>query len=301
MDTRQVLLVDAFASEPLGGQPIAVLPDGSSLTVPQRAAIATEFGADGTVTPAEDGLRYVRRNERDGLVAGAVAGCVGLFERGHVGAGIHAMTVETDSDGDAGAVEYEIEVEQDRSVSLTLSPGAASEPEQTNERIAAALGIDVAAVDDVSADLPIATVGGYGGTLLVPVNFLEHLSRAAPAGEDLATQLAEAGATRLCAFTFDTLASETDLHARFFVPDGDRCERPTSGVAAAACGRHLSNHPVFDEDRESVRIECGRFLDRPATILTTLADEPTVGGRALTVLDGELTLPADDGDDLIVV
>jgi len=295
MDTRQVLLVDAFASEPLGGQPIAVLPDGSSLTVPQRVAIATEFGTAGTVTPAEGGLNYVQRNDRKGLVAGAVAGCVGLFERGHVEAGTHAMTVETDSDGDA--VEYEVEVKQDRSVGLTLSPGAASEPGPTNERIAAALGIDVAAVDDVSADLPIATVGGYGGTLLVPVNFLEHLSRAGPAREELAGLLADVGAVRLCAFTFDTLASDTDLHARFFLP----CERPASGVAAAACGRHLSNHPVFDEDRESVRIECGRFLNRPATILTTLADTPSVGGRALTVLDGELTLPADDGDDLIVV
>jgi trans-2,3-dihydro-3-hydroxyanthranilate isomerase len=138
--------------------------------------------------------------------------------------------------------------------------------------------------------------------VLVPVNFLEHLSRADPAADDLGALLASADAARLCAFTFDTLRNETDLHARFFDPTVEGCERPASGVAVGACGAHLARHAVFDGDRESVRVECGRFLDRPGTIVTTLDEQPQVGGNALTVLDGDLALPPeDDGDGIIEV
>jgi len=202
------------------------------------------------------------------------------------------------SDGSVPA-ELDVEVDADRTVEVPLSrqPGDAT---ASAGDLAAALGIDVAAIEDVGADLPPARVDSYGGTVLVPVNFLEHLSRADPAVDDLDALLASADAARLCAFTFDTLRNETDLHARFFDPTVEGCERPASGVAVGACGAHLARHAVFDGDRESVRVECGRFLDRPGTVGTTLEASPRVGGNALTVLDGDLTLPPeDDGDGII--
>ena len=306
METRQVVLADAFADEPLGGLPVAVVPDGDSLAGGRLRRIATEFGATGAVALRDGAMTYVARkegdrgDEADGAVAGAVAGGAALIERGHVDTGTHTMAVDGAAPDGSAPAELDLEIEQDRRVGVPL-------PEQPDQStvptadVAAVLGIDVAALDDVGADLPAARTEGYGGTLLVPVNFLEHLSRADPAADDLAPLLAAVEATRLCAFTFDTLGTETDLHARFFRPGVEECERPASGVAAGACGAHLSRHAVFDGDRESIRIECGRFLDRPGTVVTTLDEQPRVGGSALTVLDGDLALPPDDDDGIIEV
>lgn len=301
METRQVLLADAFADEPLGGLAVAVVPDGDGLSRERLRRIAAEFGAAGAVTLRDGELTYATRGGRDGIIAGAVAGGAALVERGHVEAGAHSMAIDgTPGDGTVPA-ELDVEIEQDRTVGVSL-PGQQGETTAATDNLAAALGIDVAAIEDVGADLPPARVDSYGGTVLVPVNFLEHLSRAGPAADDLDALLASADAARLCAFTFDTLRNETDLHARFFHPTVEGCERPASGIAAGACGAHLSRHAVFDDDRESVRIECGRFLDRPGTIVTTLDEQPQVGGNALTVLDGDLTLPPeDDGDGIIEV
>ena len=312
MDTRQVLLADAFADEPLGGHPVAVMPDGEGLSGTLLCRIASEFGAAGVVTQQDDRLSYFAGAGIGDMVAGAVAGGAALVERGRVDPGTHTIGIERvdtadtgsdpDGDGDAAAVtEQEIEVDADRTVRVTLSGLDCGSTSATNADLADALGIDAAAIDDVSADLPAGRIDGYGGTLVTPVNFLEHLSRADPGVEDLTALLADDGADRLCAFTFDTLRNDTDLHARVFDPRADACEVPASGVAVGACGAHLSQNPVFDGERSAVRAECGRFLDRPATIGTTLAAAPELSGKALTVLDGTLTLPPEDDDEIIEV
>jgi len=307
METRQVLLVDAFASEPLGGLAVAVVPDGDGLADTQLRRIAGEVGAAGAVTLRDGGLRYVARHGVDGFVAGAVAGGGALVERGHIDAGSHEMTVERASHGtrertiETGSFpdERTVEVESDRSVAVPLPDQPGEPTTASTDDLAAALGIDVAAIDDVSADLPAARIEACGGTLLTPVNFLQHLSHADPAPGDLAALLDATDAARLCAFTFDTLNADTDLHARFFDPAAGGCERPASGVAVGACGAHLSRHAVFDGDADAVRVECGRFLDRPGTVRTTLAEKPRVSGTALTVLDGDLGLPPDDDDEIL--
>ena len=312
METRQVLLADAFADEPLGGNPVAVVPDGEGLSGPLLRRIGGEFGAAGVVTLQDGRLSYFAGAGTDDMVAGAVAGGTALVERGRVDPGTHTLEIAgvdaadtgADPEGDgegAGLTEQVIEIDADHTVRVTLSALDCGSTSATNADLADALGIDVAAIDDVSADLPAGRIDGYGGTLVAPVNFLEHLSRADPGGEDLTALLADAGADRLCAFTFDTLGNDTDLHARTFDPRADGCEVPASGVAVGACGAHLAGNPVFDGERSAVRVECGRFLDRPATIGTTLADAPAVSGKALTVLDGTLTLPPEDDDEIIEV
>ena len=311
METRQVLLADAFADEPLGGLPVAVVPDGKELSSARLRRAAGEFGAAGAVTVRDEQLAYVGSEGVEGFVTGAVAGGAALCERGHVDPGTHTMRVKGipdsefggESEGDdgtaAGEQEIEIEIGSDRTVAVPLQSLDGNDPTASTADIAGTLGIDVAAMEDVGADLPPAHVPAYGGTLLAPVNFLEHLSRADPDRAEVAGLLADAGATRLCAFSFDTLGNDTDLHARVFDPAVTGCERPASGVAVGACGAHLARHAVFDGDRDAVRAECGHFLDRPGTVETTLESAPVVRGNALTVLDGTLTLPPEDDDDII--
>jgi trans-2,3-dihydro-3-hydroxyanthranilate isomerase len=295
MDTRQVLLVDAFATEPLGGVPVVVLPDGQDCSTAQLRRIASEFEASSVVTPGEDGLRRTGTAQADGTVSAAVAGGAALVERDVLDDGTHP--IETDWLDDP----LEVTVESDLRAEVATPAQKAQSVSASTDEIAGALGMDPAVMDDVSADLPIAKCAFAGGTVLVPVNFLEHLSSAEPAPARLRELLAAEDATRLCAFTFDTIERDTDVHARVFDPAATDFERPASGLASAACGAHLARHPVFDEDRESVRIEWGRFVDRPGTVETTLEAEPSVSGTALTVLDSTIGVPPEDDDDIIEV
>jgi len=295
MDTRQVLLVDAFATEPLGGVPVVVLPDGQDCSTARLHRIASEFGASSAVTPTDGGLRRVGTDQADGTVAAAVAGGGALAERDVLESGTHTMATDWLDD------PLELTVESDLRVEVALPAQNAQSVSASTDEIAGSLGMDPATMDDVSADLPIAKSEFAGGTILTPVNFLEHLSSADPNPAKLTALLASEEATRLCAFTFDTIERDTAVHARVFDPDSTDCERPVSGLAAGACGAHLARHPVFDGDRDSVRIECGRFLDRPGTVETTLEQEPTVSGTALTVLDSTVGVPPEDDDDIIEV
>ena len=296
MERRQVLLVDAFADEPTGGRQIPVLPSGGDLSESQRVTVAEEFRSPGVATVQDGQVVYTEDGQRHATIEGGIAGLASLFERGYFDTGTQEIT--------AGNRSRSVEIDSDGTVWIETEPQAVTDSAATEGTIADALGIDVAALRDVGADLPIASVSGRGGSLLVPVNFFEHLSGADPDGAALADLLASEGATRLFVFTFDTLAAESDAHARVFdtVGRASSCvERATSGAAAVALGAHLSGQSVLDADRTAIRIECGHVLDRPATMQVTLEDAPSVGGRAVTSLDGEMVLPDEDPDDIIEV
>jgi len=294
MQQCEVHLVDAFADEPTGGRPVAVVP-GEVPTPRQRAAIASEFGTSGVIT-VDESLTYTDCDGSQAVVSAAVAGFVGLQATGELQAGSHELTVDGPvSPADPFLVDLESDGRARVEVGNQSPERAAVEP----ERIARTLGIDPAALRDVGADLPVSHVEAFGGTLLAPVNFLQHLTGGEPDQAGLADLLADVGAKRLCAFTFDTLGAETDVHARVYDPLARGNERPASGVAAAACAATLADHQAFDGDREQIRVESGHRQNRPATVTTTLEAAPSVGGAALGVLQGTLTLPPEEDEEII--
>ncbi len=284
MERRELLVVDAFADEPLGGVGIPVLPDGSELTDTQLRAVASEVGAPGLVTRRDDELRHVPRTDHGAPVAAAVAGAVGLHEQADLDPGTHTLTTaESVSTVELGA-DRTVTVETDQSV------GRADVDATT---VAKALGLSTAAVSDLG--LPVGTATGAGGSLLVPVTFLDALGGLSPSPGALADLLD--GRTRLVAFTFDTLAAESDIHLRVFESGG---ERAATGVGAAGCARYLATRDAYDGERDTVRVESGRFLGSPATLDAGL-DSGRVTGRALLGVAGTVNLPADEDDDIVAV
>jgi len=298
MERRQVLLVDAFAEEPTGGQSVAVVP-GNSLPDNQLDAIASELSTSGVVTYDDGTLTYRDCDGTQAVITAAVAGYAALSNRGLIPPSTHEFAVEPSP---SPADPFLVELADDGSVSVDVPHETPDPVEADTEVIAAALGIDVATLDDVGADLPAASTEAFGGTVAVPVNFLEHLSSASPDIGALASLLESEDCSRLFAFTFDTLEPDTDVHARVFDPEAAGNERPASGVGAAACSAQLARWSAFDGDRERITFETGRFVDRPGRIETTVSEQPTVGGTALTVLDAEISLPPEeDGDGIIEV
>ncbi|WP_324663199.1 PhzF family phenazine biosynthesis protein [Haloarcula sediminis] len=299
MDTRDVLLVDAFTAEPMAGTPAGVVLDADGLSDDQMAAIAGELGASATAfvfesDRADRRLRFFGpTGELDRSDDAAVAAYGALFERGDLDAGESAMAtvgrtrdVEVKPDGTVWVEQGEADI---RAVSLD------------HDEVADALGIDVATLRDVGADMPMAVADTGEPWLLVPVNYFEHVSRIdadLPAIRALCDRVDAVG---LYAFTFDTIAGEATLHGRGFAPGRGVGEVPVTGAAAGACGAYVRREGALDDTIEQVVVEGGHFLDRPGTVsVDTDGLEAWVGGRAVTTMDGSMTVPEADSDDDII-
>lgn len=315
MDTRQAVLADAFAADPTGGVPVAVLPDGTDLADEQLRAVARELAAPATAVPTDgppESLRAVGPEGPADPRAVAVAAFALAAERGWLDTG-----GEDDTAGEGGT-DYgptvagsarEVTVDADGHTWVDSPEPNPQEADADAGTIADALGIDVAALRDVGADLPPVRLTGGVEALAVPVNFLEHLGSATVDPAALADLAESASVAVVCAFTFDTLAADAACHARTFVPpDGDgtggappwmretRQEVPAIPSVAAGIATHLSREGIIEVEKPIV--ECGHYLDRPGRVH---ADPGTlrVGGRAIATVDGTVTVPPAGDDEII--
>ncbi|MFB6168139.1 MAG: PhzF family phenazine biosynthesis protein [Haloferacaceae archaeon] len=303
MTDRRALLVDAFADEPLAGNAAGVVPDADGLTDGQMRAIARELGASETAfvrssESADRRLRFFSPSAEVDLCGHAtVATHAHLHREGAVAAGTHA--VETN----AGV--FDVEVEEGGVAWLAGAAPEVTEVDADLDRVGEALGVDPAALRDVGADLPAAVASTGLPYLVVPVNFLEHLSGADPDDAAVAA-LAEAhDAAGVYAFTFDAVDRESTLHGRAFVPSLGISEDPVTGTASGAVAAYCRAVGAFDDDvPDEIRCEQGHFLDRPGAVRVRFeadgdAETVWVGGRAPTALDGQLTVPPDEDDGII--
>ncbi len=309
MDTRDVVLADAFAVEPTGGVPVAVLPDGADLTDGQLRTVARELDAPVVAVPTDgspDALRAIGPRGPADRRSVAVGGFAVAADRGWVDAGTYTPTV-------AGHVR-DVTVDDDCRVWVDLDEPAPRPADADPGAVADALGVPAAALRDVGADFPPVRVSAGVDALAVPVNFLEHLGSARPDRVALADLAAEDGVAAVCAFTFDTLAADATCHARTFVAPGDAgdgdtpdhptrsrtvgTEVPVAPTVAAATAIHLSRETVVEADDPVV--EVGHYLDRPGRVHAD-PDGVRAGGRAPPSLDGTVAVPPPDDGDILEV
>lgn len=299
METQEVLVVDAFAAEPLAGTPVGVVPDAAELTADQRRAVASELGASHTafVEGSDDADRRLRFFTGDGEVDRAdhatVAAFAALAERGAIETGEYDVELSPSTRA--------IEVQDDGTVWVEQGTVETREVSLDHEDVASALGVDVASLRDVGADLPLAVADAGVPWLLVPVNYFQHISSLDADMAAIEALCREVEADGFYAFTFDTVGGGSTLHGRGFVPALGVDEEPVTGTAAGACAAYIRLQGAIDDTVEQVVVEQGHFLDRPGTVeVDTDGLESWVGGRAVTTLQGTMTVPEDDGDDDII-
>jgi PhzF family phenazine biosynthesis protein len=307
---HRTLLVDAFTDEPLSGNAAGVVPDAADLTETQMQAVARELGASETafVRPSDETLhrvRYFTPSQEVDLCGHATVAAFWLLAReGTVPAGTHEVATNV------GTVEVEIEREAEGdagddvpTVWLTGREPTVDLVDLDYGRVGEALGIDPAALEDVGADLAPAVASTGLPWLCLPVNFLEQLGGATPRPALIDALATEHDAAGVYAFTFDTLDADSTLHARAFAPGIGVDEDPVTGTAAGACAAYLRRVGAYDDEAayEDLRFEQGHFVDRPGFVRARLsADGVAVGGRATVALDGTLSVPTADDDDIVV-
>ncbi|KAB1192252.1 PhzF family phenazine biosynthesis isomerase [Haloferax sp. MBLA0076] len=297
MDRRRALLVDAFTTEPLSGNVAGVVPDADGLDAEQMRAVAGELGASETAfvcssASADRRIRYFTPTQEIDLCGHAtIAAHAHLAAERAIEPGTH--TLETN----VGTLD--IEIGELGEVWMTQDAPTVRPLDVDYDRIAEMLGVDVAALRDVGADLPVALASTGLPFVVVPVNFLEHLSGSTPDMDAIAEFAAEHDAAGVYAFTFDAIDADSTLHARCFAPGVGITEDPATGTASGACGAYLRQVGAFDSVPDELRFEQGHFVDRPSLVRVTVDEQIRVGGRAVQSLDGEVTIPEFDTDDII--
>ncbi len=299
MNTIRILQVDAFTDEPLAGNPAGVVPEADRLTDEQMQAIARELALSETAflrssddADADRRIRYFTPTQEVDLCGHATIGSYAHLHDEGLEAG--TTTLETN----VGVLE--IELEEDGTVWMTQDAPTVREAEVDYDRVAEALGVDRAALEGASADLPLAISSTGLSFLMVPITYLSDVGNADPdmaAIEELTDELDAAG---VYLFTFDVLEGTSTLHGRMFAPDAGVPEDPVTGTASGAVGAYLDQFGAFDDDLpEELRLEQGHYVDRPGIVRVRVDDRVQVGGRGVTALEGTLTVPDDGGDDIL--
>lgn len=296
-----VCIVDAFTDRPLAGNAAGVVTDAEGLSEEAMAAIAAELNASETafVSDSEAADRRVRyftpTAEIDLCGHATIASHARLFETGAIEPGTH--TVETN----VGVLD--VDIEADGRVWLSGEPATVDRTDLGYERVAEALGADPATLTDIGADLPLAVASIGLPFLIVPVNFLEAVSGLDPDLDAIAELSAELDVTGVYAFTFDTLEADSTLHGRMFAPAVGVDEDPVTGTASGAAGAYLREFEAFEgEFPEEMIFEQGHFVDRPGNVSVRARTDPiSIGGRAVTALEGTVAVPDFGEDDIIEV
>ena len=298
MDSYRALLVDAFADEPLAGNAAGVVPDATDLDDGQMQAIARELAASETAflvdsAEADRRVRYFTPTQEVDLCGHAtVAAHAALYGDGEIDAGRH--TLETN----VGVLD--VEVTGEGRIWMTQEAPTVREVDVDYGAAGDALGIDPAAFRDVGADLPAAATSTGLPFLVVPVNFLEHLSAMSPDMAAIDELAAQYDCTGVYVFTFDALDADSTLHARMFAPGAGVPEDPVTGTASGACGAYLRAVDAFEGEMPAEMLfEQGHFVDRPGRVRVRVGEEVRVGGDAVVSLDGSLAVPEADEDEIL--
>lgn len=300
MSVHPFHFVDVFAERALSGNPLALLPDGDSLTVEQMTAIAREFNQSETTFLVPPTLSGADRQLRSFTPAG--------FEV--LGAGHNAMGAwlwlaqsgelepdRTDFVQQIGSALLPVRVDRSagRAV-ITMDQSAPTFHDEVLDRaeLAASLGLTPV---DLAGDVPPQVVATGVAHLLIPVVSRAAVDRAIPDSARLAAVLRAAGGEGAYLYSLapDSRESESGrpgslAYTRFFNPTVGIHEDPATGTAAGPLAARLVALGVV-ADGTTVTIEQGRALGRPSILRVTVAGTVVrLRGTGLVVASGTLNL-----------
>jgi len=304
MQTRSMALVDAFTTDPLSGNAAGVVPDADGLSTEQCQAIARELAVSETafLSPSTDADRQIRyftpTQEVDLCGHATIAAHAVLHDEGQLSAGSHSLATAV------GVLD--IEIDEDGTVWMTQDTPTVEQQAIDYDRLAEALGCEVSTLQDVGADIPVARASTGLPALVVPINFLESLGGLQPDIDAIEALSKEFDVAGVYVFTFDTLSADATAHGRFFAPAVGVDEDPVTGTASGACAAyfHTAGSAAFDDLDDELVFEQGDFLDRAGRVRVRVDYETgsrrvRVGGQAVTTVDGTITVPEDEADDII--
>lgn len=295
MPTLPVFQVDAFTTQPLQGNPCAVVLDADSLSESTMQAIAREMNLSETAfvlasETADVAARYFTPAEEIPMAGHpTIATMMALVDSGRLrpaADGVTTVMLELR----VGPIPVDIHSRQGRveRIVMTQKPPqflATYEPAQ----IMPVFGLQP---EDCLPGVPIQTVSTGTPQLMIPLRDTEALRR-------VTVDIAAYNALRASADFFSPHlfcvqgATETGrTFARHFGTPPDTFEDPFTGSATGGMAAYLWRYGLIDEP--TFIAEQGHWMGRPGQGYVEVAGPPDdieavrVGGPAVTVLRGEL-------------
>lgn len=292
--------VDAFTTEPFGGNAAGVVPDASGLSEAEMQKIAREMNLSETafLTPAgseseaDFRVRYFTPASEINFCGHATIGSAWILGTDY------GWTDKKDSvvlETNIGLVPVAWKSEGGRLQAVTMTQAApkTAPVAHSAEQIASLLGIDPSDIDD-RYPIKLGNTGNWH--LLVPVKTRHAIDNARPLLEALRDLNREHDAVTTHLFTFDTQDEQYDVYTRDFAPAVGIPEDPVTGSANGALAGYLYLEGIVERGKEHrLTFAQGHAMGRPGTLqITILPGESApviqVGGSAVPTIEGMLTL-----------
>lgn len=289
--------VDVFATRPLTGNPLSLVPDADGLDEAQMRAIAREFNQSETTFVLRPSLPGATVRLRSFTAAGAEVGGAGhnalgawlwMEAAGRLASPADGSGLRQEIAGQVLPVEVVRETGRPAVVWMDQSPPSFGAVAGDRAGLAAGLGLrdgDLRQAEDAQV---VSTGAGH---LLVPARDRAAVDQAVPDPGRLVPVLRQVGAEGCYLYSPDPVdAAGAVAYARFFNPIVGIAEDPATGTAAGPlAARLVAAGRVPDES--TVIVEQGYALGRPSRIAVAVAGERVrVGGSGLVVAEGTLAV-----------
>ena len=284
--------VDAFTSTPLHGNPCAVILDADPLTGDEMQAIAREQNLSETAFVLHSDVADVRARYFTPLseipLAGhpTIATIHALVESNRLDAQPPKSTIQLELQ--AGVIPVDIENRGDTGQQIVMTQlQPVFSPPVAAEDVCMAFGIHTA---DLHPGLPVQVVSTGTPQLMVCVQDTSALRNLALQYDRLAALGQKIGF--FSAHLFCVGHDGCSTFARHFAPE---FEDPFTGSATGAMGAFLWRYELIATP--TFTAHQGDWMHRPGRAQVEIIGPPRhiesvkVGGQAVTVIQGELTLP----------
>jgi PhzF family phenazine biosynthesis protein len=287
--------VDVFASRPLTGNPLSLVPDADGLGEVQMRAIAREFNQSETTFLLRPSLPGAAVRLRSFTPIGAEVGGAGhnalgawlwMEAAGRLPSAGEELGFRQQIADRVLPVEVIRRSGEPATIWMDQSPPQTGAVVRDRPALAAALGLPEG---DLAADEPAQVVSTGAGHLLVPARNRGAVDRAAPDVARLARVLRQAGGEGCYLYSTDPVdPAGAVAYTRFFNPTVGIAEDPATGTAAGPLVARLAAIGKVPE-QTTVIVEQGYALGRPSRIqVSASGNRIRVGGSGLVVAEGTL-------------
>lgn len=300
--TYRFVQLDVFTRQPFAGNPLAVFPDAEGMSDAEMQLVTREMNLSETtfvLPPTKPGADYrVRIFTPATEVPYAGHPSIGTAWYLASAKRIPARPPSTRVHQEVKAGVLPIDLEFDEAGNLAMVHTTQAKPEfqapvQNRGRVAEALGLTS---EDIHPSFPIQLVSTGLGWLLVPLRSADALDRVHPNRSFFEGK--DAVHYDIYPFTLEPRPTGVISEGRGF-PIRE-FEDPVTGSASGCLGAYLTRHGVLKPRDGFARFTHaqGRHLHRPGLVsievkVDTQGNPETVrvGGAAIEVLRGDLTLP----------
>ena len=296
MTAYPFMQVDAFTTKPLSGNACAVVFDADSLDAATRLAIAKEMNLSETAFVvhsdiADFGARYFTPAEEVPLAGHpTIATIYALIDSGRLKLEDPLTTLSLELK--VGPIPIEIRSERGQVSQIIMSQ---KKPEFLRRyRAEDVLPVFGLSPDDALPNVPIQSVSTGTAQLMIPVRGLEVLRRIVLNIPAYAALRKQGDFFTAHLFCLEGATSLGQTFARDFVLPPDLIEDPFTGSATGGMGAYLWHYGLIDTP--TFIAEQGHWMGRPGHAYVEVVgrrediETVKVGGQAVTVLRGELTL-----------